>query len=79
MAKAEFLPQIYNVLPNNLLGHFLEKSPIHKQEALTETAMVGNKMAKLPEGRAPCDALGMATNNDNDNDNHDGDGDGVEW
>ena len=34
----------------------------------------------LPEGRAPCDALGMATYNDNDNynDNKDDDDD-VNW
>ena len=28
-------------------------------------------ITKLPEGRAPCDALGMATDHDNDNDNDD--------
>ena len=46
---------------------------------------VDNILKRLPEGRAPCDALGMVTDNDNDNendndiDNDDNDDCDVDW
>ena len=47
---------------------------------MTMVTQLKQILIKLPEGRAPCDALGIATDNENDNDNdNDNDNNDVDW